>query len=911
MINRFPFFVAIWLSFAFSALYFAKAQPINATLGLNSANSNYPITLSVVLNERSDVSFIQIDALDEVNFADFDTKSFSDTYQVLPVNEKRLEIACAMLSDACFVPDGTTLLSFLTDSVLRFQRFEVNFLNANRQSVFSQLLEIQIPSDVPLAAPCSRAFLNLNTGVGVPDGQIDPNWTYSGNLPAYSFSFNYPAQSLNAKWINYFPHNGGYSNFVASFERKFCATAATPALLNFCVAADNVGKVYLNNVFVGQTTNNKYGFMYFACFNNIPVNLVAGANVLRVDVQNYEGSTGFILDNAWVSVNGSAGILGLNADNCCNPANLGKVVGQKVWDKNCNAIRDGGDVTLSGWTVFLTDPMNNTISTITDALGNYSFPNLLPGTYTVFESIQQGYSQSSSAGPYTVYVAPDAVVVRDFLNCKPPDCQELFSVNNVSEECCQSSFTVTNNSNSVLKSLSYNVIGGVINSVSAPCVLSTLPLNMNNSVSGTIFFDSVCTAGQPVTFFVNSTATTAQSDVCIEWSAVFSHGGNVLECKKVICSECPRMPLECFAKLDVAPNVFSPVNTDYRKFTVYNSKSPASQISHIDIAFVNPVVPHQIGGGLVVDGVNKIWTFLNSGGPLNAYSQIRLSCIPHLAVHGNPANAYVSFNLGVDNTLVPQYGGLVKLKIGYCDGDTCLIDYPWTPAIKNDNHNTLRVHSVKEDLRYVKLGVNLPDSAVSFAITIGDSNTKILASTAPVFDYVNNRELFAFNSYSYDNHSLYLVNGKDDSLGRSEQTVYLLFNLNEQIGASDVKIRVSYYDKLGKEIGFGESVASAVSLGNNSELSAKIQSLNINAFVVPNPSGMNSKLHLELLEDEKLSIVISNLNSEELIELSDNNFYSSGKHILDLPIEKLPSGTYFVIIKGNKSFYQTKFVKID
>jgi hypothetical protein len=75
--------------------------------------------------------------------------------------------------------------------------------------------------------------------------------------------------------------------------------------------------------------------------------------------------------------------------------------GMKFEDVNGNGKKDGGEPGLSDWTIKLdgTDGMGNAIhlSTTTNASGNYSF-NVPPGTYTVCEVQQAGWTQTYPIG---------------------------------------------------------------------------------------------------------------------------------------------------------------------------------------------------------------------------------------------------------------------------------------------------------------------------------------------------------------------------------------------------------------------------------------------------------------------------------------------------------------------------------
>jgi hypothetical protein len=90
--------------------------------------------------------------------------------------------------------------------------------------------------------------------------------------------------------------------------------------------------------------------------------------------------------------------------------------GSKFNDLNGNGVKDGGDPGLSGWTINLYDSTNTLIqSKVTGGGGAYSFDPIGPGTYTVCEVIQAGWTQTfpngSTANP------PHETIAT---NCVPP-----------------------------------------------------------------------------------------------------------------------------------------------------------------------------------------------------------------------------------------------------------------------------------------------------------------------------------------------------------------------------------------------------------------------------------------------------------------------------------------------------------
>ncbi len=94
--------------------------------------------------------------------------------------------------------------------------------------------------------------------------------------------------------------------------------------------------------------------------------------------------------------------------------------GMKFDDLNGNGLKDTGEPGLANWTIKATDSGGNPQLTTTNSLGNYSFTVPAPGSYTLAEVLQTGWTQTAPAtGTYAVAVTPNqAVNNRDFGNRK-------------------------------------------------------------------------------------------------------------------------------------------------------------------------------------------------------------------------------------------------------------------------------------------------------------------------------------------------------------------------------------------------------------------------------------------------------------------------------------------------------------
>jgi hypothetical protein len=107
-------------------------------------------------------------------------------------------------------------------------------------------------------------------------------------------------------------------------------------------------------------------------------------------------------------------------------------IGDYVWrDNNRNGIWDSGEFGLAGVTVFLTGPVS--LTTVTDALGNYLFSGIPPGTYTVTidtgdPDIPDG-SSFTTASEFVVTISSGSVLYADFgLMSSPPEEEPFIEV---------------------------------------------------------------------------------------------------------------------------------------------------------------------------------------------------------------------------------------------------------------------------------------------------------------------------------------------------------------------------------------------------------------------------------------------------------------------------------------------------
>ena len=81
---------------------------------------------------------------------------------------------------------------------------------------------------------------------------------------------------------------------------------------------------------------------------------------------------------------------------------LGSISGTVFYDANSNGTRDEEESALNGWQIHIVG--TNTDTTLTSVNGNFSLSNLLQGSYTLTEVMQNGYDNSIPFGTDTTIV---------------------------------------------------------------------------------------------------------------------------------------------------------------------------------------------------------------------------------------------------------------------------------------------------------------------------------------------------------------------------------------------------------------------------------------------------------------------------------------------------------------------------
>jgi uncharacterized repeat protein (TIGR01451 family) len=263
------------------------------------------------------------------------------------------------------------------------------------------------------------------------------------------------------------------------------------------------------------------------------------------------------------------------------------VSGAKFNDLNGNGVRNTGEPGLANWTIKITDSSGNTQTTTTDSAGNYSFTVPAPGTYTISEVVQTGWTQTAPTpvvpGTFSVTVSGGQVVTnRDFGNWKQQKLCDLqitkemkpapllsgqtatayVMVKNVGTGQCQGPTVVTDTPPAGLTPVSASVTGGTCVVGSGVCTYPpAIPVG-----ASVVFVYIYNVSAQPGTVVANCASLETSGDLnpannkaCIKLDVIGSKLPDLTIQKSVSCSGHPLQPV-CtvrFNIINLGPGSFS------------------------------------------------------------------------------------------------------------------------------------------------------------------------------------------------------------------------------------------------------------------------------------------------------------------------------------------------------------------
>lgn len=289
---------------------------------------------------------------------------------------------------------------------------------------------------------CSTTMVDLSTGVDFNDGTLlnvgdydggwvmisgpEPNLSYP--LPGYVLNPNSAWSSqLDAQFISPFANTSNNESFPEpyTFERKFCVCDPTMITLNIQALFDNfmdIGLYDESGILIQQLINvqtNSVDNFQIPTPSVTTHQLGSGIYSIRAGLRNdAQASMGMAIE---ATLTGA----GLLESACCSPFQY--ITGTVFNDLECNSLNNlDSDTGIQGATVSLCSPDGTEIAnTTSDALGYYTFVDVIPGDYLVKQTPITDLTQTLGENGYTINVSPNVVIEEiDFGNCEndPSDC---------------------------------------------------------------------------------------------------------------------------------------------------------------------------------------------------------------------------------------------------------------------------------------------------------------------------------------------------------------------------------------------------------------------------------------------------------------------------------------------------------
>jgi choice-of-anchor C domain-containing protein len=252
---------------------------------------------------------------------------------------------------------------------------------------------VAISDNLLCEAPASQALVSDTTTTAVGDTTIPVAFIHS----------EWTASIPGATWI--WKTGATASDEVVAFEKSFIVTGTVlSAVLD--IASDNSYKVFIDNVEVAADPSEDNFHLGTQDTHNLIANVTPGVHTLRIEVKNW---------GAFDATSNPAGLLykfEVQTQVCVVPAS---VSGYKFFDMNGNGVWNAGEPGLSGWTFNLAGPTAG--SQVTGAGGAYSFTNLIAGAYTLSETLQAGWTQTTPNPAFALVAGEDKTNVNIGNSC--------------------------------------------------------------------------------------------------------------------------------------------------------------------------------------------------------------------------------------------------------------------------------------------------------------------------------------------------------------------------------------------------------------------------------------------------------------------------------------------------------------
>ena len=317
-----------------------------------------------------------------------------------------------------------------------------------------------ISATITLPECCDTDMVDLSTGLGLPTGTLDPNWSVILD-PIASTSEPRPANTIDpyptwsppiagTQWISAIPATTGGPQGEYIFERCFCMDEDfVNPMVQLNVLVDDQVEFCLNGIPFGSANSST---SVTTIGTNDASLFQTGKNCIQAKLVNFDNNLMGINIQGMVTADA-----GLQYDTCCDAKTI--ISGHKWNDYTGDGIWQDFEPGIEGWTIQLS---NGDIAT-TDENGFYSFC-VDAGTYAVSEVMQTGWYQTyPSTGNHIVTLAAGDV---------------LTNINFGNREECPTVIDITTGT-------VYNPLGGIMIQA-GQTVTTNLPLGTSNNGTMTI-----------------------------------------------------------------------------------------------------------------------------------------------------------------------------------------------------------------------------------------------------------------------------------------------------------------------------------------------------------------------------------------------------------------------------------------
>jgi hypothetical protein len=488
--------------------------------------------------------------------------------------------------------------------------------------------------------------------------------------------------------------------------------------------------------------------------------------------------------------------------------------------------------------------------------------------------------------------------------CTENNC-EVFKLDAQDSNCCKAGIIRNIQGGNAIQSISYSVIGGVIQGYTTDCsVASPTSANSSGTSSGTISFTPACSNLQA---FTTALQSTGYDDMIVTYTVHFSNGDSCSY--KTVVKGCPDAPHTACDSVRAELCVCS--NTNYVNIFIKNSSVPFSDICAV-------YVKKYTSGGTLE---SNFWL---SGAIVN-YSQSLTTTQANSSITLTPPVQWdYTLNLQMQYSSFTTFSGYLVITVIHCNGDTCI--EKWNPQ-------TVPTSDVKFTDFSIKKGVNPYKKLYAYTFKIfgpsqsfsGKSPYKIKYITVSIKDTTGGVEIAGVTgAEQYSEKERYeILDFSLASHARHDALFQLSNPLDLKSKDSSGVFQIFFANRLPKDVtfncyGINGSVLSSgklsldtvgsvgvVKLGKKSEMTDAL--MIFNGFPTPTTGKYNIKLNLP--DNDNISIHVSDLAGKEVL-IYQLGLLKDGLSDGIIDLSTLENGNYFITAFSHKQNLRSNTIKV-